>query len=376
MRIAQVAPLYESVPPQLYGGTQRVVSHLTEELVRMGHDVTLFATGDSRTSAELISVYPRGLWRDKTVWETLAHHVRQMELVVRNAHRFDVVHFHGDPLHYPLARRLPCRYVSTLHGLLLPVDHGPLFELFPEAPLVSISDDQRRPIPWANWRATVYHGMPADELPFCEGPGDYLVFLGRIAPEKQPDLAVEIARRAGMRLKVAAKVNPGERDYFEQKIEPLFRQSSAFVEFLGEVGGEARAQLLGGARAMLFPIDWPEPFGLVMIEAMACGTPVIAFRKGSVPEVVTDGVTGFVVDGADGAVQAVARAGGISRRACREAFEERFTAGRMACDYVAVYEGLLRGAGGDHGAHLPSARSAAESGTGSAKGLDSPAEQP
>lgn len=341
MRIAQVAPLYESVPPQAYGGTERIVSYLTEELVRQGHDVTLFASGDSHTSAELIPVCSQALWRDTTVWDTLTHHVRQLELVARNAPRFDVLHFHGDPFHFPLVRRLPCRHVTTLHGRMLPADHGPLFREFAEAPLVSISNNQREPIPWANWCGTVHHGLPPDELPFREATGDYLLFLGRIMREKRLDLAVEIARRAGLRLKVAAKLYPGERDYFHEEIEPLLRESRSFVDYLGEVGGRDREELLANARALLFPIDWPEPFGLVMIEALACGTPVIAFRRGSVPEVVDDGVTGFVVDGVDDAVWAVARVGELSRRRCRRAFEERFTAARMARDYVALYERLL-----------------------------------
>jgi glycosyltransferase involved in cell wall biosynthesis len=341
MRIAQVAPLYESVPPQAYGGTERVISYLTEELVHRGHDVTLFASGDSRTSAELVPVCPRGLWRDADVRDTLTHHVRQMELVARNAPRFDILHFHGDPFHFPLARRLPARHLTTLHGLLLPTDHGPLFREFIEAPLVSISDDQRRPIPWANWQATIYHGLPPGELPFREAPGDYLLFLGRIAPEKRPDLAVEIARRAGLRLKIAAKIYFGERDYFHREIEPLLLEARSFVDDLGEVGGRDLEELLAGARALLFPIDWPEPFGLVMIEALACGTPVIAFRRGSVPEVIEDGVTGFVVDSVAEAVRAVGRVDELSRRRCRQAFERRFTAPRMAQDYLTIYEKLL-----------------------------------
>jgi glycosyltransferase involved in cell wall biosynthesis len=351
MRIAQVAPLYESVPPRLYGATERVVSYLTEELVHQGHRVTLFATGDSQTAAELVPVWPRGLWRDSSVWETLAHHVRQVELVARNAHRFDVVHFHGDPLHYPLARRLPCRSVTTLHGLLLPVDHGPLFREFAEAPLVSISDAQRRPLPWANYQATIHHGLPRDLLTFRERPGDYLLFLGRLAPDKRPDLAVEIARRAGLPLKVAAKINPGDRAYFQTHIEPLLRGPGPPAEYLGEVGGGEKDDLLGQARALVFPIDWPEPFGMVMVEALACGTPVVAFRRGAVPEVLDDGVTGFVVDDVDGAVRAVGRVAGLSRRRCREVFEQRFTAERMAGDYVAVYERLLRSPGGPAGSN-------------------------
>jgi glycosyltransferase involved in cell wall biosynthesis len=340
MRIAQVAPLYESVPPTLYGATERIVSYLTEELVRQGHQVTLFASGDSRTSAELVPVHPRGLWRDPSVWETLAHHVRQLELVMQNADRFDVVHFHGDPLHYPVARRLPCPHLTTLHGLLLPVDHGPLFQEFAEAPLVSISDDQRRPLPWANWQATVYHGLPADLFTFRDRPGAYLAFLGRIAPEKRLDRAIEIAHGSGMKLKIAAKVGQGERDYFRQQIEPLLREARSFVEYLGEIGGRDKDEFLGNAHALLFPIDWPEPFGLVMVEALACGTPVIAFNRGAVPEVLDDGVNGFIVDSVAEAVQAVGRIPELSRRECRRTFERRFTAARMARDYLDVYQRL------------------------------------
>jgi glycosyltransferase involved in cell wall biosynthesis len=345
MRIAQVAPLYEAVPPAAYGATERVVSYLTEELVRQGHRVTLFASGDSRTAADLVPVCDKGLWRDPGVWDTLTHHVRQLERVARDAHRFDVVHFHGDPLHFPLARRLPLRHLTTVHGRLLPADHGPLFREFAEAPLVSISDGQRRPVPGANWVATVYHGLPPGELPFREAPGDYLVFLGRMMPEKRPDLAVEIARRSGLRLKMAAKVHPGECEYFRREVEPLLGDSRAFVDYLGEVGGRDREELLADARALLFPIDWPEPFGLVVVEALACGTPVIAFREGAVPEILEDGVTGFVVDDTDATVRAVGRVGELSRRRCREAFERRFTADRMARDYLAVYERLLAAGG-------------------------------
>jgi glycosyltransferase involved in cell wall biosynthesis len=343
MRIAQVAPLYESVPPQAYGATERVVHYLTEELVRQGHQVMLFASADSRTSAELRPICERGLWRDSRVWDTLTHHIRQLEQVAQLADRFDIVHFHGDPVHFPLARRLPCASLTTMHGRLLPADHGPLFREIAGAPLVSISDDQRRPVPWANWQATIHHGLPADALPFRETDGDYLLFLGRMMPEKRPDLAIEIARRTGMRLKMAAKVHPGERDYFSREVEPLLKHSRGFVDYLGEVGGNVRDELIASARALLFPIDWPEPFGMVIIEALACGTPVIAFRRGAVPEVLEDGVGGFLVENVDEAVAAVARLGDISRRRCRQAFERRFTAARMARDYLAVYERLTGG---------------------------------
>jgi glycosyltransferase involved in cell wall biosynthesis len=343
MRIAQVAPLYESVPPKLYGGTERVVSYLTEELVRLGHEVTLFASGDSETRARLVPGCPRALWRDDNCKETLPHEVRQLELVFGDVSRYDVIHFHCDYLHFPLLRRQPCVSVTTLHGQLHGPDHEPLLTEYPEVPLVSISDNQRRPMPGANWQATVYHGLPRDLFTFRDRPGDYLAFLGRVSPEKRLDRAIAIARRAGMRLKVAAKIYSGERGYFHQSIEPLLKEAGPQVEFIGEVGGRDKDAFLGGARALLFPIDWEEPFGLVMIEALACGTPVIAYRRGSVPEVIDDGVTGFVVADEDEAVRAVGRVGGLSRRECRRVFEERYDAARMARDYVEVYRRLARG---------------------------------
>jgi glycosyltransferase involved in cell wall biosynthesis len=341
MRIAQVAPLCESVPPRLYGGTERVVSYLTEELVRLGHEVTLFASGDSETTAQLVAACPRALWRDGDCRETLPHHLRLMELVFRDVHGFDIIHFHTDYLHFPLLRRHPCPSVTTLHGRLHAPDLQALFEEYPEAPLVSISDDQRRPIPGANWLATVYHGLPRDLHIYREPPGDYLAFLGRMSPEKRVDRAIEIARRAGMTLKIAAKIYPEEGPYFHHIIEPLLHDSRHFVEFLGEVGGREKDEFLGHARALLFPIDWAEPFGLVMIEAMACGTPVIAWRNGSVPEVVTQGVSGFVVTSIEEAVQAAGCVADLSRRACRDAFEERFDATRMVRDYLTVYRQLV-----------------------------------
>jgi glycosyltransferase involved in cell wall biosynthesis len=355
MRIAQVAPLYESVPPQLYGGTERVVSYLTEELVRQGHEVTLFASGGSATSARLVAACPRPLWQDAGCREALPHHVRLLELVAAEAARFDVVHFHTEHLHFPLARRLPCPTVTTLHSRLHAPDEQALFEEYADVPLVSISDDQRRPVLHANWQATVYHGLPRGLHTFRAGPGagggasaptplaGYLAFLGRISPEKGLEAAVEIARRAGLPLRVAARIYPGERAYYESAIEPLFR-ASPWVEFLGEVGGRDKDELLGNAHALLFPIDWAEPFGLVMIEAMACGTPVIAFRRGSVPEVMVEGVTGFIVDDVAGAAGAVGRVAGLSRRACRRVFEERYDAARMARDYCDVYRRLTEGA--------------------------------
>ncbi|MGI4814271.1 MAG: glycosyltransferase family 4 protein [Janthinobacterium lividum] len=341
MRIAQVAPLYESVPPAAYGATERVVSYLTEELVQRGHDVTLFATADSNTRARLVSVCERGLWRDAGVWDTLTHHVRQLARVAHHADEFDIVHFHGDPLHFPLAGSLSCKSLTTLHGRLLPVDHGPLFREFANAPLVSISDDQRKPVPWANWQGTVYHGLPLDEFDFQQDSGSYLLFLGRMMPEKRPDLAIEIARRTGLPLKMAAKIHPGERQYFTEKIEPLLRQSSDFVDYLGEIGGSYRKQVIANARALLFPIEWEEPFGMVAIEALACGTPVIAFRRGAIPEVLTHGLNSFIVGNVDEAVDAVPHVAELDRAACRRSFEQRFTAPRMARDYLKIYECLL-----------------------------------
>jgi glycosyltransferase involved in cell wall biosynthesis len=345
MRIAQVAPLYESVPPALYGGTERVVSYLTEELVRLGHEVTLFASGDSLTRAKLVAACPRALWRDPDCSETLPHHVRLMELVFADVSRFDLIHFHCDYLHFPLLRRCPCPSVTTLHGCLQAPDLKALFTEYAEVPLASISDDQRRPLPGANWQATVYHGLPLNSHTFHQGPGEYLAFLGRISPQKRLDRAIEIACRTGRKLKIAAKIYPEERDYYKAIIEPLLQQSRSFVEFIGEVGGRDKDEFLGNAYALVFPIDWPEPFGLVMIEALACGTPVIAWRRGSVPEIITDGATGFVVDSIDDAVEAVGRVEWLDRRECRKVFEERFNSARMAQDYLQVYRRLAHSAG-------------------------------
>ncbi|MBC8166731.1 MAG: glycosyltransferase family 4 protein [Bryobacteraceae bacterium] len=341
MRIAQVAPLYESVPPTLYGGTERVVSWLTEELVALGHDVTLFASGDSRTSATLVPVCPVSLWRDPDVRETLPQHVRMLELVVRDLSRFDIVHFHCDYIHYPLVRRLHCANVTTLHGLLHLHDVESLFDEFRDVPLVSISDAQRRPCPEANWQGTVYHGLPRTLHQFESREGDYLAFLGRISPEKRVDRAIEIAQGSGMRLKIAAKIYEEDANYFHSSIQPLLDRSSAFVEFIGEVGGEEKDRFLRGASALLFPIDWEEPFGLVMIESLACGTPVVAWRKGSVPEIIEDGLTGYVVSSVDEAIHAVSRIANIERETCRRRFEERFDARRMALDYVGIYRRQL-----------------------------------
>jgi glycosyltransferase involved in cell wall biosynthesis len=339
MKIAQVSPLYESVPPEKYGGTERVVSYLTEELIERGHEVTLFASGDSITNAELAPCCPRSLRTDPGCLDPLARHYLMLEEVFRRASQFDLIHFHIDYLHFPLSRRSGISQLTTLHGRLDLPDLAPLYRQFRDMPLVSISDAQRRPIPWAGWLGTVHHGLPKDLFKFHEVPGDYLAFLGRIAPEKRVDRAIEIARRAGMPLKIAAKVDKLDQDYFDAVIKPLLDPS--LVEFIGEVGDKDKEEFLGDAYALLFPIDWPEPFGLVMIEAMACGTPVIAWPHGSVPEIMEDGVTGFIVEEVDEAARAVERVESFDRRWCREAFERRFTVARMAEDYINIYEQLL-----------------------------------
>jgi glycosyltransferase involved in cell wall biosynthesis len=337
VRIAQVAPLYESVPPHLYGGTERVVSYLTEELVRRGEDVTLFASGDSKTKAKLIPACERSLRLTKAV-DTLALHIVMLEEVIKRAGEFDIVHFHIDYLHYSLSRRSRLNHVTTLHGRLDLPNLSILYREFTDMPVISISDSQRRALPFAAWAGTVYHGLPPDEFHLRAQPEDYLLFLGRISPEKRVDRAIEIAKRAGRKLKIAAKIDRADRYYFNKHIKHLLDQP--FIEFIGEVGRQEADKLLGGAAALLFPIDWPEPFGLVMIEALACGTPVIAFRCGSVPEVITDGVTGFIVEDIEQAAKAVGRIGQIDRARCRKEFEIRFTDRRMAQDYVKIYEHL------------------------------------
>jgi glycosyltransferase involved in cell wall biosynthesis len=341
MRIAQVAPLYESIPPKLYGGTERVVSYLTEELVALGHEVTLFASGDSHTNARLVAACEKALWHDPSCREPLPHHVRLLDLVFREAWKFDVIHFHCDYLHLPLLRLCATPAVTTLHGRVNLYDLEPLFREYPEAALVAISDDQRRPLPGANWQATVYHGLPLALHTFRQQVGDYLLFVGRISPEKRLDRAIEIARRTGRQLKVAAKIYDEDRAYYQNLIEPLLRESKSFVEFIGEVGGKYKDELMGNAYAFLFPIDWPEPFGLVMIESLACGTPVIAWNNGSVPEIISNGVTGFIVDTVDEAVKAVGEIPRLDRGACRRAFEQRFEVSRMACNYLRVYSRLI-----------------------------------
>lgn len=350
MRIAQIAPLAESVPPQLYGGTERVVSYLTEELVRQGHDVTLFASGDSVTAAELVPFCDTALRLDACVKDTMPYHFMMLDEVSRRARDFDVLHFHIDLMHFPLIRPYAHRTLTTLHGRLDLPDLKPFYQTFPEIPLVSISDDQRRPMPPVNWLGTVHHGLPRDLLPFSPvATGGYLAFLGRISPEKRPDRAIEIAVRAGIPLKIAAKIDRVDEVYWKSHIKPLV-DANPDVEFVGEIDEGAKARFLGAATALLFPIDWPEPFGLVSIEAMSCGTPTVAFRCGSTPEVIDDGESGFIVDTVEEAAAAIDRSAALSRKKVRKCFERRFTAERMADDYLTLYERLLRGAKSARGA--------------------------
>jgi glycosyltransferase involved in cell wall biosynthesis len=338
MRIAQVAPLHEAVPPLLYGGTERVVSYLTEELVTLGHDVTLFASGDSQTAAKLVAPCPKALRLAEEGGDTVLPHVLLLEEVMTEAETFDVIHVHFDYLHFPFVRRCPVPVLTTLHGRQDIDGLVPLYREFDDVPLVSISNAQRRPLPWVNWLGTVYHGLPADLLAPQLRPGAYLAFLGRFSPEKRFDRAVEIARRTGLPLKAAAKAESLDRSYFEEVVRPLL--ADPLVEWVGEIAEQDKEAFLGGALAHLFPIDWPEPFGLVMIEAMACGTPTVAWRCGSVPEVLDQGVTGFVVDTLDEAVAAVEQCAAFDRGACRAVFESRFTAARMAADYLRLYRRL------------------------------------
>jgi len=335
VRIAQVSPLYESVPPRLYGGTERVVSYLTEELVNMGHDVTLFASADSETSARLIGVCPSALRLSRDVIDPLAHHVLMLEKVIKHLREFDIIHFHIDYIHFPLIRSKKLRSLTTLHGRLDIGDILPLYKEYREIPVVSISNEQRRPLPFLNWVGTVYHGIPEDLYKPVYEKGQYLAFIGRMSPEKRPDLAIEIAKKTGIPLKMAAKVDDANKEYFEAVVKPLL--DTELVEFIGEIGEAEKNEFLGNALAMLFPIDWPEPFGLVMIESMACGTPVLARRCGSVPEVMKDGVSGYIFDEVDEAVKLLDRIDQIDRRSVRRYFEQRFTAKRMARDYVELY---------------------------------------
>jgi glycosyltransferase involved in cell wall biosynthesis len=340
MKIAQIAPLFESVPPKLYGGTERVVSYLTEELVRQGHEVTLFASGDSVTSAQLESGCREALRLSRTCVDPLAHHTIMLDKVLERADGFDILHFHTDYAHFPATRSLQLPTVTTLHGRLDLPDLVPLYKQFARQPLVSISQSQREPLGNVNWVANVHHGLPIHMYRPYHNAGEYLAFLGRISPEKRPDRAIRIAQRVGMPLKIAAKIDDVDRQYFETVIRPLLDHPG--VEFVGEINEKQKNEFLGSAFAYLFPIDWPEPFGLTMIEAMACGTPTIAFDCGSVPEVIDDGLTGFIVTSEEQAVQALKRVSGLNRARCRATFERRFTVCRMAKAYVSVYESLAQ----------------------------------
>jgi glycosyltransferase involved in cell wall biosynthesis len=335
LRIAQVAPLYESVPPKLYGGTERIAAYLAEELVRRGHDVTLFAAGDSTAAVPLSPGVPHSLRLANLDHLGPHFHLPMLSDVYDRASRFDIIHSHVDCLSFPFARLVPVPTVSTMHGRLDLEELLPIYRYYRDLPVISISEVQRRPLPEMNWAGTVYHGLPRNLLKFSPEPGKYLAFLGRMSPEKRPDLAIETARRSGIPLKIAAKIDRTDREYFESMIKPLLRMPG--VEFIGEINEAGKQSFLGGALALLFPVDWPEPFGLVMIEALACGTPVIARRCGSVPEVLRHGVTGFIGSSVDDLVSAVGKLSQISRLRCREEFEARFTAEVMAANYERIY---------------------------------------
>jgi glycosyltransferase involved in cell wall biosynthesis len=338
LRIAQIAPLVESVPPKFYGGTERVVAYLTDALVKLGHNVTLFASGDSVTKARLVSVTPTSLRLSNCV-DQMAGNVLQLQEVMDRSHEFDLLHFHTDYLHFPVTRLSHKKTLTTLHGRLDIPELKPLYQKFNDIPVISISNAQRRPIPMANWAATVYHGLPANLYQPGNGEGDYVVFLGRFSPEKRADRAIEIARRAHVKIKIAAKVDKADERYFEKEIRYLLDQPH--VEYLGEIGEAEKGPLLANAKALLFPIDWPEPFGMVLIEAMACGTPVIAYNHGSVPEIIEHGKTGFVVDSIEKAAEALQNIHLISRDECRATFERRFSDMVMAENYVQLYEKSL-----------------------------------
>ena len=340
LRIAQVAPLYERVPPALYGGTERVVAYLTEELVRRGHRVTLFASGDSETNARLIAPAEKALRLNPDAEDRLSPHVIELGQVIEHATEFDLIHCHVDYLAFPLSQFAPTPTVHTLHGRLDQPEQVAVFRQFHDVPLISISNAQREPLRHlgVNWLGTVYHGLPRDAYTYAPRGGPYLAFLGRLAPEKRPDLAIEVAKRAGLPLKIAAKVDDADRAYFEREIKPLL--DHPLIELVGEIGDEQKSEFLGGALALLFPIDWPEPFGLVMVEAMACGTPVIARPFGSVPEILESGRTGLIGDTVEELVEAVKRIETIERAECRQEFERRFTVERMVDDYEAIYRSL------------------------------------
>jgi glycosyltransferase involved in cell wall biosynthesis len=342
LKIAQIGPLVESVPPRLYGGTERIVSYLTEELVRLGHDVTLFASGDSITSAKLMACTPVALRLCSNIRDPIPYYMLMLDRVRDCASDFDIMHFHIDQFHFPVFRPVANSTVTTVHGRQDLPDLKPLYVGFDDMPLVSISDAQRQPVCGANFVATILHGIPPDlHAPTYSAQGRYLAFLGRISPEKRADRAIEIARACGIPLKIAAKIDKVDEGYFREVIAPLLDGDG--VEFIGEINDRSKAEFLGGARALLFPIDWPEPFGLVMIEAMACGTPVLAFRQGSTPEIIDHGVTGALVDSMDEAVKTLPKVLALDRHAVRRRFEQRFSSTRMASEYVALYRSMLDG---------------------------------
>lgn len=341
MKIAQVTPLYEAVPPKLYGGTERVVAHLTDALVDLGHDVTLFASADAETKARLVPVRDQAIRLDPAPLKSdLAAHMTMLAEVLDRADEFDVIHFHTDMIHFPFFRNCADKTLTTLHGRLDLKDLPEVYRRWSDFGLVSISDDQRKPLAFANWTATVHHGMPGDQYRFSAKSEGYLAFLGRISPEKRPDRAIEIATKLGKPLKMAAKIDAADKRYWEETIRPLV-EGNPLVEFIGEIGDHQKSDFLGGAEALLFPIDWPEPFGLVMIEAMACGTPVVAFRCGSTPEIIEDGATGFLVDTMEQAIAAAGRAHLLDREAIRARFDLRFSSVAMARRYVEVYGDLI-----------------------------------
>jgi len=340
MRIAQVAPLFESIPPKLYGGIERIVYWLTEEMIARGHEVTLFATADSQTTAQLVPICPRGLRLEQELGvDKAGFHYVMLEQVLKRADEFDIAHFHCDYWHLPYLRSINISAITTMHSRL---DYKPLsniYESHPDFNAISISNAQRKPIPWLNWQANIYHGLPERQFALDDGSGKYLLFLGRICPEKRPDRAIEIAKQAKIPLKIAAKVDPADTQYYAQEIKPLL--NNEYIEYIGEINDAEKQEVIGKALALIHPVEFPEPFGIAMIEAMACGTPVVGFRTGSIPEVVDEGITGFVVDNIPEAVKAIDKVASLSRKQVREVFEKRFTASRMAEDYLNVYERLM-----------------------------------
>ncbi|HET6244502.1 MAG: glycosyltransferase family 4 protein [Bacteroidetes bacterium] len=341
MKIAQIAPLYESIPPKMYGGTERIVYYLTEELIKQGHHVTLFASGDSRTNAELVSICDNSLRLNQQCVDPFAHHIVQLQLVQNRISEFDIVHYHTDYFHFPSSSlNKEVNHVTTVHGRLDIIDLQNVYTVFNGIPLISISNNQRIPIPYANWVGTVYHGLPFNLYKFYPSQGKYLAFLGRISPEKGVERAIEIAKRSGIKLIIAAKISNVDEIYFQTTIKPLL--NNELIEFIGEIGEKEKGDFLGNAIALLFPIDWPEPFGIVMIESLACGTPVIGFNKGSVPEILTEGENGFIIDSIEAGVKAITNINSVDRAKCRAIFEEKFSAERMTNDYLKIYEQILK----------------------------------